>query len=328
MTMMQATRNFTMRDVPETGLPVEYPAIESLPEFFGVIEGLNAACRNFNGSICHCRGETIMAYRSEAYSAINTVWMARLNGEFAPISTVQVRIPDEPGVHYEDPRIAMIGGMLHLMVAHVKFGIPNTCRQRLFILAEDFQPVQEIPLSYGNMDEGSVEKNWCPFEMPNGQLGIVYTQRPHFVIEYTTGNGYQTPGAKEWIFGNSMNGRTPPLRIEENYYLSFFGGHVKHDFRGTRYFMGAQLFNARMPFDVRHATKRPLVWGSEFSPTTLSARPNSGHPCCIFPAGIIRHGDDVILSCGVNDSYIVLLRYSLGDLINKMSQVDERGMFY
>src|SRR3954465_8680372 len=128
---MQTEKPFTMRDVPAEGLHAVHPAIEMHPGFIGRVEGLNSACRNFNGSICQVGHRVIMAYRSEAYTAINTVWIAELNSELAPICVRQVMIPQEAGQHYEDPRLAMVGGLLHLMVADVRFGIPNTCQQRL-----------------------------------------------------------------------------------------------------------------------------------------------------------------------------------------------------
>lgn len=324
-----AVRQFTMLDVPEDGIECSHPAIEHLPEFLGHMSGhsLANACRNFNGAICSYKGKPIMAYRSEAYSAMNTVWMADLNSEYAVTSNAKINLPAEPGVNFEDPRLSVIGGRLHLIVAHVKFGIPNTCKQRLFVLGDDYQPIEEIIVNYGNSDHGNVEKNWMPFELPYGGLGLVYSQRPHLVIDHATSFGHHTSGVKDWAWGKSMNGRTPPIRVGDQYYLSFFGGHIKHDFRGARYFMGAQLFRAGAPFEVLLATRNPLAWGSEFSPTVLSARPGSGHPACLFPAGIIRDGEDVIVSCGVNDSYIALLRYSLSELIGKMEHVNSRGEF-
>jgi predicted GH43/DUF377 family glycosyl hydrolase len=322
-------RQFTMRDLPDDGVECLHPPIERLPEFMGHISasGLNPACRNFNGAICEYQGRFVMAYRSEAYSALNSVWMAELNSEFAPVACVKINIPADPGVNYEDPRLAVVGGRLHLIVAHVKFGIPNTCKQRLFVLGEDWQPIQEIEVNYGNSQNGNIEKNWLPFELPNGGLGLVYSQRPHLVIDVASSIGHQTQGVKAWGYGKSMNGRTTPLRISESYYLSFFGGHIKHDFRGARYFVGAQLFRAAAPFDVLFATRNPLAWGSEFSPTVLSARPGSGHPCCLFPAGSVQSGSDIIVSCGVNDSYIALLKYSIPELIAKMEPVNLRGEF-
>lgn len=325
-----AIRQFTVHDLPEEGIDCTHPAIENLPEFYGHIsaQSLNPSCRNFNGSICSYKEKLVMAYRSEAYSALNTVWMAELNSEYGIERNVKIAIEADPGVNFEDPRLAVISGRLHLIVAHVKFGIPNTCKQRIFVLNEQWQPEREIDIPYGNSEHGNVEKNWLPFELPTGSLGLVYSQRPHLVIDVATSAGHTTPGVKGWLWGKSMNGRTPPIRIGEKYYLSFFGGHIKHDFRGARYFMGAHLFRAEAPFDVLMATRNPLCWGSEFSPTVLSARPGSGHPACIFPAGIVREKDDVILSCGVNDSYIALLKYSISDLIGKMEPINSRGEFF
>lgn len=320
-------RQMTMRDVPDEGLYCTHPAVEHLPEFMGNIsaQSLMPACRNFNGAICLVHGKLVMAYRREANSAMNTIVMAELNSEYAVVRNIPVEIPPMPGVHYEDPRLAVIGNWLYLIVAHVKFGMPNLCKQRLFKLNHEYQPIEEIDVPYGHHENGLAEKNWLPFELPTGGIGIVYSQRPHLVIEVESSVGHHTPGVKGWAYGKSMNGRTPPMRFGEDYYLSFFGGHIKHEFRGARYFMGAQLFRAKAPFDVLMCTKDPLCWGSELSPTIFSARPGSGHPCCIFPAGIVRDNGHVVVSCGVNDSYVALLRYSINELVSKMYQVNAKG---
>ncbi len=210
----------------------------------------------------------------------------------------------------------------------MKFGIPNVCRQRMVELDAQIKIVREISLPFGNSDNGAVEKNWMPFEMPGGDLGLVYSQRPHLVIDTVSTAGHQTQGLVQWKYGTRLSGRTPPIRIDTDRYLAFFGGHVKHAFRGTRYYFGALTFSARAPFRILAATPEPLVWASEQSPTIFSSRPGAGHPICIYPAGIIRESEDeIILSAAVNDSYTVLLRYSLGYLLWSMAEVTEKGEF-
>ena len=168
-----------------------------------------------------------------------------------------------------------------------------------------------------------------PFETPEGGLAIVYSQRPWTVIEHPSADGHTTPGLVGWRQpGKYLSGRTPPVKLPGGkMYLSFFGGHVKHEYRGSRYFMGALIFSADRPYSVIMATAEPLAWGTEASPTLLSSRPASGHPCCIYPAGCVIAGGEVIVSCGVNDSYNVFLHYDLADLMAKMTPVNAEGQF-
>jgi predicted GH43/DUF377 family glycosyl hydrolase len=319
-----------MRDIPPDGLPLEHPAIEHLPEFICRVNpnSLVSACRNFNGSIAKWGEQRLMAYRSEDYAGMNRIALAKMDEEFGVTGTEFVAIPEETGVHFEDPRLAVIANRLYLIFAHVKFGIPNVCRQRMVELGTDLKISRDVDLPFGNAENGAVEKNWMPFELPGGDIGLVYSQRPHLIIDTVTTVGHQTQGLVQFKYGTRLSGRTPPLRIDADRYLAFFGGHVKHPYRGTRYHMGALLFSARAPFRVIAATPEPLVWGSEQSPTVFSSRPGAGHPICIYPAGAVRESEDeIIVSAAVNDSYTVLLRYSLKFLLWAMSPVDEQGGF-
>jgi predicted GH43/DUF377 family glycosyl hydrolase len=319
-----------MRKFPPDGMPIDHPAIETLAEFFGRIEPsvLPPACRTFNGSLCRNGDLRLLAYREEDWHGMNRIVMAQLDADYAVTATHPIALPPEKGVHFEDPRLALVDGRLILFCAHVRFGVPNVCRQRAWVLdAAGQRPEREITLPFGRTEPGTVEKNWMPFELPDGGLGIVYSQRPHVVIEVETRRGHTTPGLMGWKHGKLLSGRTPPLRVSPDYYLAFFGGHVKHDWRGTRYFIGAVLFATRPPFAIEAATPEALAWGSEASPTLVSSRPGSGHPLCLFPAGIAREGTEIIISCGVNDSYNALLKYSLPALLNGMVAVDKNGAF-
>lgn len=322
-----------VRTMPPEGIPLPYPAIEDLPEYFGRFDAsdLAPACRSFNGSICLHDGKRYLAYRSEDYRGINRIVIARLNGDFGVIGNSMVNLPCEAkGQHWEDPHLASVGGRLHLMANSVRFGIPPVCQQRLFVLdQETLQPVREIgPLAFGsNTRSGGIEKNWLPFELPGGMLGIVYSQRPRVVIEVATARGHSSPGVVGWKHGQRINGRTPPLRVSADFFLEFFGGWVKHPWRNGRYFIGAHLFDSRPPFAISAATREPLAWGTEASPTIFSSRPGSNHPAALLPAGMILEGRRVVVSCGVNDSYIALLSYDLPKLMAGMTAVNAQGEF-
>ncbi len=334
-----AKRSFNGYDLtklPEDGLELKYPATEKLPEYKRDIpnSSLVPACRCFNASICRAPdGRLVMAYRVEHVNAMNTIAIARIHeGTLSVVHNVPSEFPaeDVKGAHWEDPHMAVVGGHLLMMVAWVKFGAPSICRQRLFeVDAETLQVMGEIPLPYGRAMEGHPEKNWLPFETPEGGLAIIYDQRPWQVIEHPSADGHTGPGLVGWRMpGKRLNGRTPPVKLPGGrMYLTFFGGHVKHDYRGARYFMGALAFSADRPYGIVLATPEPLCWGSESSPTLLSSRPASGHPCCIYPSGAVIVGDEVLVSCGVNDSYNVFLQYRLADLLAKMSPVNAGGQF-
>ncbi len=309
-------------EIQPHSIALPHPAIEALPEYLGTIDSrlLQPGARHYNGSICRHGSRVFMAYRFEQFNAVSLIGIAELNADFSVIRDQLAPIPLEDSVHYEDPRLTTVGDNLVLQFAHVRLGVPPVCRQRMAIIGtgrDGFTFEKEIPLTFGGH---GIEKNWSPFELPNGNTGLVYGQKPRLVIEVETRAGHWSHELAPAPEGSSISGRTPPLRITDGLYLEFIGGHVRSAHRNTRYWFGAQLFQAGQPHRVVAATG-PMVWGTEASPTLYSPRPHAGHPLCIFPSGVMIEGEDVIVSCGVNDSYIALLRYNLTELLAKMNPV-------
>ena len=314
---------------PDGGYPPERPPIEELPEFVRRIEGLFPCCRAFNGSLCLFRDKWIFAYRVERYDGINRLALAFMDEGGEVLANQWLSMPDETGSdHWEDPRLCVVGGRLVLACAYVRFAPMTFCQQRMFWLdGRTFQPVEEVEgLNFGqNHGSGCIEKNWMPLELPDGALGLVYNQRPHVVVDVATRRGYTTPGLMGWRHGKLLSGRTPPLRVNPDYYFAFFGGHIKHALRWGRYFIGAHLFESKPPYRIIAATPDPIAWGSEASPTLYSSRPGSGYPLCHFPAGAAVLGNTIWMSSGINDSYNALFRYDLSKLIAGMRAVDMEG---
>ena len=205
------------------------------------------------------------------------------------------------------------------MAAYIRLVIPPVCRQRMFELDPDtFEPVRELDMTFGKL--GGIEKNWSPMELENGSVGFVYLQRPRVVIEVDSRAGWESPAVPMGPFGTSLSGRAPPLKMRDSY-LEFVGGWIRIPERHGRYWYGAQLLSPKPPYAVTHYTREPLLWGSEGSPTIHSPRPGAGHPVCVLPCGSMLENGDVILSIGVNDSYCVLMRYSVRELIDRMVPV-------
>ena len=300
-------------------IAIPHPPIEESPNFLARIEPrcLVNAARCYNPSIARHNGKIIMAYRAESYTAVSRVAYARLDSEMRVREAGSVPLPeDDPDCHWEDPRLCVCDGHLYLMAAYIRLVVPPVCRQRLFeIDAVTMEPIQEVKMTFGKL--GGIEKNWTPFEDAFGQLAFVYQQRPRMVIEVGSMRGHESEAPAIAPAGNTLSGRTPPVRMGDSY-LEFVGGWHRIPTRNGRYWFGAQLFGAKPPYKVTNFTKEPLLWGSEGSPTIHSPRPNAGHPCCVFPAGAIVDGDDVTVSVGVNDSYCCLMRYSVAELLERM----------
>lgn len=332
---------FPVNDTPPAEIPLPVPSIESLPEYLGAIDPktLSEGARHYNGSVAKVDGRIFMAYRFETYSARSRVGLCELaligcgleDGVYEVRRNVTLELEGDPRAHAEDPHMACVGGRLHLFFAHVVLGIPCVCRQRLVIIDPDTMGVvSEERVSIG--DYHSIEKNWQPFEDERGRLSVVYQQNPRTIISVPEKalsqvnlppmapgkeqGPHDKPGAQR-----KVSGRTPPIRISDSEYLEFVGGHVPDFYRNSRYWFGAICFEAKAPYRVTRFTPQPLVWGSESSMTIHSPRPNAGHPICIFPSGVFLEGGNVVVSCGVNDSFICLLRYNMEALLKGMMQI-------
>lgn len=310
-------------------MPLPYPAIEELPSFVRRIESgeLQPGARHYNGSIARHAGRIFMAYRFETFRAVSHVGLCELDEGFNVLRDVtlcpKLAVPE---THIEDPHMASVEGNLVCIVSAVIRGFPSTCQQRILILDPDRMTIAaEVPCALGNVN--GFEKNWTPFELPQGGLGVIYKQSPRTVARVGDLAGWVAPEPPMRPQGPeaSISGRTGPLRVSDGLFLEFVGGHVRmsgadpQKARGTRYWFGALAFEAKEPFTVVGWTKEPLVWGSEASPTIHNPLPGGGHPICIIPFGAMLDGDDVLLSCGVNDSYIAILRFSVPELIRGMS---------
>ena len=303
--------------IHEIALP--YPPVEEHPNFLGRIHSgsLVPGVRHYNPSICRHGLAVYMAYRVESYSAVSRVAICELNSEFAVKRTSVVPLPQTPGdCHWEDPRLCSAGGKLYLMAAYIRLVVPPICQQRLFEIDPfTFEPDAEIPLSFGKL--GGIEKNWSPFELEDEKVGFVYSQRPRMVVEAESKVGHESAGVALAPPASSLSGRTGPLRIGGSY-LEFVGGWIRIPVRAGRYWFTAKLIRGKAPYDVIGYIPAPLAWGSEASPTIFSPRPHGGHPCCVFPAGSMIEGSDIIVSLGVNDSYCCLMRFGISDLLSKM----------
>ena len=86
-----------MRKFPPEGMPIDHPAIEMLPEFFGRIEpsALPPACRTFNGSLCRNGDLRLLAYREEDWHGMNRIVMAQRDADSAVPATHPSALPPE-----------------------------------------------------------------------------------------------------------------------------------------------------------------------------------------------------------------------------------------
>jgi predicted GH43/DUF377 family glycosyl hydrolase len=166
-------------------------------------------------------------------------------------------------------------------------------------------------------DFSTTQKNHVMFEH-DGKLFSVYKCDPHQVYELNEGKIielHETPGVK-WHYGEARGGTRPVPH--EGKLLRFFHsstrtgiGRVEH-----RYYIGAYLMEAHPPFAVLKVSKCPVIFGSEVD----GLRPDNRKACdfwkenVVFVSGIIERKGHWLLSVGVNDSSMELVKVTAKDL--------------
>ena len=206
----------------------------------------------------------------------------------------------------EDPRLFRLGTKIYLSFSFR--GDHDELSSIAYAeLDESFGAKKFYVPSYRNRTP--CEKNWVFFGA-NGRLFCVYQSgREHRVLRID-GNRvtaeYVTDNQREW-FGGYIRGGASPIRIGETFFSWFHGQKIGVD--GTAYYsIGVQVFEAKPPFRVTKQTVVPIY----NAPEDDRVDPVGGKPYVIFPGGAIFERGQWLVSCGVNDRQIRILKFPHG----------------
>jgi predicted GH43/DUF377 family glycosyl hydrolase len=213
-----------------------------------------------------------------------------------------------PSENIEDARVIPWGDGFLLGMCSWERGKPNPKPQQVLAYMDSDHVVRSIwtPKYGGNSGtfggNTGTEKNWIWFQDGDGDLSFVYMTHPHRVVKTDTkqcllesNHDYHT----KWPYGH-IRGGTPPIPWGDNEFLCFFHSSVpwktipKLGLR-MKYFMGAYTFRQKPPHHVTAITEIPILIGSDQDPMI----PQS--PAVVFPQGLVRDGEDLLVSFGVND---------------------------
>ncbi len=270
-----------------------------------------AAVRQFNPSICDWNGTRWIAWRVEHKDATSSIALGQLKENQITKATV-LEIPG----FVEDPRLLTIGDSLMLQVARIarrKGGNNVTVIQEFYtITPKGIIKGPTIPGWFCNGIKGMITKNWTAFDFEN-RLHAQHRPGEDLVAgdDHTPAHQHQRP-AFLYPFG-TLSGRTPALKIG-NEYIALCGGRTPHPTGCSRYYMSAWSFQAAPPFGITRISARPILWAGEQDEITPHPKNPGYRDRCLFPAGIVQEGDKLIVSAGINDSWMCLLTIPLGAL--------------
>jgi predicted GH43/DUF377 family glycosyl hydrolase len=171
-----------------------------------------------------------------------------------------------------------------------------------------------------------IEKNWT-FFFYKGRLHLIYKTHPleiHKLDFYLDPQTVTMTDRKEfpysdnykniWEFGH-LRGGSCPVMFEGEYLKVFHSSFDASDTKRRIYVSGFMTFEMTPPFRVTRMTRLPVLFGSSCDQNM------SWMPLVAFPCGAVLEGDDLLISCGVNDCFNAIVKFSRDEILNRLENV-------
>lgn len=303
----------------------------------------------FNPSIIKWKGRWLMSFRviefpeqvssfcSATESELGLIW---LDDEFNPVGKPQFIQLDHaykqrPYLLAEDARLVANEDKLYLIYSANKEAIITDAGFRMYVaeLSDDgdcFFAVRNECLScFEGENPCRREKNWVPFVYEN-ELLLAYQLFPHKIFrprldgsECCDTIATSVP-SHVWEWGE-LRGGTPALKLNDSYYLSFFHSctflssvHSNNNCV-PHYFIGAYLFSAEPPFEIKYISPEPIIGknfyhGCKYKPYW--------HPVCVvFPCGLVIDKNEIWIVYGRQDHEIWMAKFDKCELLDSLIPV-------
>ena len=166
------------------------------------------------------------------------------------------------------------------------------------------------------------QKNWMPF-VHDGKVYLIASVCPHIIYELsfypniTCKQVHETPWNCPWPIQLGLRGNTNAVLLDDGNYLGTFhtsqySGNICH------YDNGCYIFEGKPPFKVLKCSNRTYL------PADAAVHPHfrkANIIKCIFPVGMVREENRVLISYGDNDSIVKILDTTLDNLDKLMVEV-------
>jgi len=343
-----------LRIAPKKGIPNVYKQAEDLGgSFVRIVKGLDKnSVANFNPSIVKHRGHTVIAWRVQPepfcfrhdmkyfyYNNIpNELYIGQLCGDDTIIAARKLR--NKPHrLSYEDPRLFItpddeLYGQFVTSTYATKWDTktslmtktPKVCVGAINEFGELVDAVYP-PVGYNHV-EGKTEKNWCFFS-DGDKLRLLYETVPLTI---------KTPGEKEITIdseclkqvtgGAPTFNSTSPLLVGDEWLVFYHWKHMAVENFNERpyllYHLGAYCLDRKLS-KITRMLKEPLFSGSTndelITWTDAVGNPVSKQPACILPYGCFEDEGELVMSLGVNDSFMGIFRCDLMNILSLMETI-------
>ena len=166
------------------------------------------------------------------------------------------------------------------------------------------------------------QKNWMPFTHED-KLYFISTVCPHTIYEVDWNGKNEsmmvcnTDWKNNWYLRESLRGNTNAIRLDDGNYLCTF--HTAQKINKCHFYdNGAYIFEGKPPF-------RPLFAGSKtYLRAEAAKEPHFRKEeliVCVFPIGMVKKDDKILISYGDNDSCVKILETTLEEIKKTMLEV-------
>jgi predicted GH43/DUF377 family glycosyl hydrolase len=285
------------------------PPIEQQVESV-VVKGL--APGGYNGAIQRFEDKLVLIYRwhhNAQQPAQTRLAIAELDENFNVTHNEDLDLNDDDST--EDGRIFVHGGKLKMVYVSSRWpampwSVVKVCELSKpdHWRASNFQETQPI-----GIEKQPIEKNFVPFVV-GGKAYVIYRSSPRQII-YSLDDGqiFESEPLR-YPYGEIRGGCV----IEHMGKLfRFFHSSMRNEMPAIvwRYYSSCLVMDSKPPFKMLFVMQKPLLYGSE-----LGGDESLRHfkKNIVFPCGVIRQGAEFVLSCGVNDSAISLVKIKDSDI--------------
>lgn len=294
---------------------IEYDAAELTPEAWRS----GGTARAFNPTIAKIDGGYAIAYRVvQLGSDHRRIATARLDedlvlvpGSVTPLSdeitfAAKADLPDRALTWHADPVYLRLKGRLYLIWNDGATRPVN--HQFLAPMTEDGLHAAGPAKELTTLERRDLEKNWTLFES-DGEVYASYSYRPHRVLRVDLDTTEPVIVAKtvytsnfasdyERFFG-ILRGGAQPVRVGDRFVTM---AHSSYKVPEGRVYRGALIeFEAQAPFRVRRLSKAPFDLPSSFGAEFSHEKLNPDVHEVVYPRGFVQHGDEWLVSYGLND---------------------------
>jgi predicted GH43/DUF377 family glycosyl hydrolase len=297
---------------------------------------------SFNGSVVEDKTSDgyILSFRISQYGDVYNIMdiktvltkeigICRLDSNFKFIPKSYFKIKYDNII---DPRLSWVNNKLLLVCTNDStdkgiFGtfIMDLNISKSFIESDMFRITPE--------DYPSLQKNWTNF-VHNNELYFIKNITPHTIYKFDLKekkliNFNEMTWNNKWFYNLEFRGNTNPVRLPDNNFLNTFHTTFRTTIDGINYRFydnGFYIFEGKPPFKpIKMMTQTFLP--AESCDLTFNWKENpftnkfNDKFFCVFPAGMVLNGDDVIISYGNSDKFIDIGTYSLNEIMKLMVDI-------